>query len=98
MTIFIPSGSHAKAGHKSDHGAGHAHDSSAQTVMGCWLYLMSDCLIFSALFATFGVLAANTAGGPGGRQLFDLPYVAGETLLLLISSFTFGMAALNLQA
>src|SRR6201991_2585364 len=76
----------------------HGHDDGSQTVLGFWIYLMSDCLIFSVLFATFGVLAGNTAGGPGGRELFDLPYVAGETLLLLISSFTFGMAVLNMHA
>ena len=76
----------------------HAHDDGSKTVFGFWIYLMSDCLIFSCLFATFGVLAGNTAGGPSGRELFDLPYVAVETLLLLISSFTFGLAALNMHA
>jgi cytochrome o ubiquinol oxidase subunit 3 len=54
-----------------------------------WIYLMSDCLIFAALFATFGVLVDSTAGGPGGKELFGLPFVLGETVLLLISSFTF---------
>jgi cytochrome o ubiquinol oxidase subunit III len=82
----------------ADHAHEHAHDHGSDTVLGFWIYLMSDCLIFSSLFATFGVLAGNTAGGPGGRELFDLPYVAGETLLLLISSFTFGMAVLNMHA
>ncbi len=82
----------------ADHAHDHAHDDGSGTVLGFWIYLMSDCLIFSSLFATFGVLAANTAGGPSGRELFDLPYVAGETLLLLISSFTFGMAMLNMYA
>jgi len=43
----------------------------------------------------FGVLAANTAGGPNGKELFELPFVFGETALLLISSATFGMAALG---
>src|ERR1700692_1910262 len=76
----------------------HEHDDGSKTVLGFWIYLMSDCLIFSALFATFGVLAANTAGGPSGKELFDLPYVAAETLLLLISSFTFGLAMLNMHA
>jgi cytochrome o ubiquinol oxidase subunit III len=76
----------------------HEHDDGTKTVFGFWLYLMSDCLIFATLFATFGVLAANTAGGPSGRELFDLPYVAAETMLLLISSFTFGLAMLNMQA
>jgi cytochrome o ubiquinol oxidase subunit 3 len=83
---------------RDDHGHDHGHDNGSQTVLGFWIYLMSDCLIFSVLFATFGVLAANTAGGPGGKELFDLPYVAGETLLLLVSSFTFGLAMLNMQA
>jgi cytochrome o ubiquinol oxidase subunit 3 len=59
---------------------------------------MSDCLIFSVLFATFGVLIGSTAGGPGGRELFDLPFVFAETMLLLASSFTFGLAMLDLQA
>jgi len=59
---------------------------------------MSDCFIFASLFATFGVLADSVAGGPSGKELFDLPYVAVETLLLLGSSFTFGLAALNVQA
>ncbi|MFH0297419.1 cytochrome o ubiquinol oxidase subunit III [Bradyrhizobium sp. 31Argb] len=75
----------------------HEHDDGSMTVLGFWIYLMSDCLIFACLFATFGVLAANVAGGPGGRELFDLSYVAVETVLLLASSFTFGVAVLNLQ-
>jgi cytochrome o ubiquinol oxidase subunit 3 len=75
----------------------HAHDDGSKTVFGFWIYLMSDCLIFSSLFATFGVLANNVAGGPSGKELFDLPYVAAETVLLLVSSFTFGLAALNMQ-
>ncbi len=79
------------------HEPGH-RDTGRNTVLGFWFYLMSDCLIFSVLFATFGVLVDNTAGGPAGRALFNLPYVAGETLLLLISSFTFGMAMIRLHA
>ena len=78
--------------------SGAAHDDSAKTTVGFWIYLMSDCLIFSVLFATFGVLSANTAGGPSGKDLFELPYVFGETMLLLISSFTFGMAMLNMPS
>lgn len=80
------------------HGHGHAHhDDGSKTTMGFWLYLMSDCLIFASLFATFGVLASATAGGPGGRALFELPFVLGETALLLVSSFTFGLAMLAMQ-
>ncbi|MDB5368141.1 MAG: cytochrome-c oxidase [Rhodospirillales bacterium] len=80
------------------HDLDHGHDDGSNTVLGFWIYLMSDCLIFSSLFATFAVLAGNFAGGPSGRELFDLPYVGVETLLLLISSFTFGVAALNMYA
>ncbi|MDL2402471.1 cytochrome o ubiquinol oxidase subunit III [Rhizobium mayense] len=94
MNIVVKSthGLQKSAGH------GHEHDSGSNTVLGFWIYLMSDCLIFATLFATFGVLATNTAGAPGGKELFDLPYVALETVVLLISSFTFGMAGLQLQA
>ncbi|KJK13110.1 cytochrome o ubiquinol oxidase subunit III [Cupriavidus sp. 2MCAB6] len=74
------------------------HDDGTKTTLGFWIYLMSDCLIFAVLFATFGVLAGNTAGGPSGRDLFELPFVLGETMLLLVSSFTFGVAMLNMQA
>jgi cytochrome o ubiquinol oxidase subunit 3 len=78
------------------HDAG--HDDGSKTTVGFWIYLMSDCLIFAALFATFGVLANSTAGGPGGKELFGLPFVLGETALLLMSSFTFGVAVLNMHA
>jgi len=76
----------------------HGHDDGSKTTTGFWIYLMSDCMIFATLFATFGVLANNTAGAPGGRELFELPFVLGETALLLVSSFTFGLAMLNMQA
>jgi cytochrome o ubiquinol oxidase subunit 3 len=74
------------------------HDNGSMTTLGFWIYLMSDCLIFAVLFATFGVLVANTNGGPGGKDLFELPYVLGETVLLLLSSFTFGAGVLAARA
>ena len=67
------------------------------TALGFWLYLMSDCLIFAALFATYGALGRNYAGGPGGAELFDLTLVAINTALLLLSSITFGFAMLAKQ-
>ena len=67
------------------------------TALGFWLYLMSDCLIFAVLFATYGVLGRNYAGGPSGAELFDLPLVAMNTALLLFSSITFGFAMLMKQ-
>ena len=67
------------------------------TSLGFWLYLMSDCLIFAVLFATYGVLGRNYAGGPTGAELFDLPLVAINTAFLLLSSITFGFAMLRKQ-
>jgi cytochrome o ubiquinol oxidase subunit III len=84
--------------HGHAHDQAHGHEDSTKTTLGFWIYLMSDCLIFATLFATFGVLANATAGGPGAKELFELPYVLGETLLLLASSVTFGMAMLGLHA
>jgi len=68
-----------------------------KTVFGFWVYLMTDCVLFASLFAVYSVLHANTFGGEGGQQLFDLPYVLGETMLLLTSSFTCGLALLAAQ-
>ena len=67
------------------------------TSLGFWLYLMSDCLIFAALFATYGVLGRSYAGGPSGKDLFDLSLVAVNTAFLLMSSITFGFAMLQKQ-
>jgi len=67
------------------------------TSLGFWLYLMSDCLIFAALFATYGVLGRSYAAGPTGAQLFDLGLVAINTAFLLLSSITFGFAMLRKQ-
>src|SRR3546814_469237 len=82
------------------HGSGHAghHDDGSKTVFGFWIYLMSDLLIFSVLFATFAVLSKATAGGPTGTELFDLSFVLVDTRLLPVRSFTFGMARLNLHS
>ncbi|RDK09976.1 cytochrome o ubiquinol oxidase subunit III [Cupriavidus lacunae] len=83
-------------GHEAAHDAAHHHhEAGSHTPLGFWLYLMSDCLIFAVLFATFGVLSGNTAGGPVGRQLFELPFVFAETMVLLLSSYTFGLAMLS---
>ncbi|WP_027016370.1 cytochrome o ubiquinol oxidase subunit III [Comamonas composti] len=67
------------------------------TSLGFWLYLMSDCLIFAALFATYGVLGRSYAAGPTGKELFDLGLVAINTAFLLMSSITFGFAMLQKQ-
>jgi cytochrome o ubiquinol oxidase subunit III len=69
-----------------------------QRAFGFWLYLMSDAIIFSLLFATYVVMVPNTAGGPTGKTLFSLPNAFGETLLLLLSSITFGFATLAMKS
>jgi cytochrome o ubiquinol oxidase subunit 3 len=70
------------------------HPEGSSTMLGFWMYLMSDCLIFAMLFATYGVLGTSYAGGPGPRELFDLPLVALNTSMLLFSSITYGFAML----
>jgi cytochrome o ubiquinol oxidase subunit 3 len=75
--------------------AGHEHATPSHSVFGFWVYLMTDCLMFASLFATFGVLGQEFAGGPGGRDLFDIPGVALETGILLLSSITYGFAMLG---
>ena len=73
------------------------HHPENGTLLGFWIYLMSDCLIFACLFATYGVLGRSYAGGPTGAELFDLPLVAINTTLLLLSSITYGFAVLEMQ-
>lgn len=69
-----------------------------QRALGFWLYLMGDAVIFALLFATYAIMIPGTAGGPTGKQLFDLNNAALETALLLVSSMTFGFASLSVQA
>jgi len=75
----------------------HPHPDGTSTMLGFWIYLMSDCLIFAMLFATFGVLGGNYAAGPGPKDVFELPLIAVNTSCLLISSITYGFAMLATQ-
>ena len=61
---------------------------------GFWVFLLSDIIMFSAIFASYAVLSGATAGGPTGAQLFNLDVAAIETACLLLSSFTCGLAAI----
>jgi cytochrome o ubiquinol oxidase subunit 3 len=74
----------------------HVH-AEGSTMLGFWIYLMSDSLIFAVLFATFGVLAHRYAAGPSPAVLFDLPLIALNTAILLFSSITFGFAMLEVE-
>jgi cytochrome o ubiquinol oxidase subunit 3 len=64
------------------------------SVFGFWVYLMTDVILFATLFAVYAVLHTNTFGGPTGKELFQLPNVLIETIILLTSSFTVGLAML----
>jgi cytochrome o ubiquinol oxidase subunit 3 len=64
---------------------------------GFWLYLMSDAIIFALLFATYVVMAPNHAGGPTGKDVFDLSRTFAETMLLLCSSITFGFSTVAVR-
>jgi cytochrome o ubiquinol oxidase subunit 3 len=68
-----------------------------KSAFGFWVYIMTDCVLFASLFAVYAVLHGNTFGGPSGHTLFDLPYVLGETMILLTSSFTCGLAMLSAE-
>jgi cytochrome o ubiquinol oxidase subunit 3 len=73
------------------------HSEGGSTMLGFWLYLMSDCLLFAMLFAIYGVVGANYAAGPSPKDLFELPLVALNTAMLLFSSITYGFAMLSVQ-
>src|SRR5882724_8864656 len=73
-------------------------EADSKTIFGFWVYLMTDCLLFGSLFATFSVLRNNTFGGPGAAELFSWPFVLAETLILLTSSFTCGLAILSARS
>ena len=75
-----------------------ARATDATTLFGFWVYLMTDFVLFASLFAVYAVLRGNTFEGPAGSQLFDLPFVLIETILLLTSSFTYGLALLAARA
>ena len=64
---------------------------------GFWIFLLSDIIMFSALFAAYAVLSGNTAGGPTGPELFDLRNVFIETACLLFSSYACGLMALSAE-
>jgi cytochrome o ubiquinol oxidase subunit 3 len=73
------------------------HAAAEEKVFGFWVFLMSDLLVFSLLFATYATMTGSTAGGPNARDIFDLRSAAIETGVLLTSSFTFGMASLAMK-
>ena len=78
--------------HEADAHHDEHHDTGGNTVFGFWIYLMTDCLLFASVFATYAVLFMNTAGGVSGKEIFELDFVLVETAALLVSSITYGFA------
>jgi cytochrome o ubiquinol oxidase subunit 3 len=80
-------------------GRGGGGPASKRTVVayGFWIFILSDMVMFSALFAAYAVLRGNTAGGPTGAELFNLRNVFIETMCLLLSSYTCGLGALSAE-
>jgi cytochrome o ubiquinol oxidase subunit III len=76
----------------------HEEAAGDRIMFGFWLYLMTDLLMFAVLFAVYAVLQGNTVGGPSGRELFSLPLVLAETLILLTSSFSCGIGMIAARA
>ena len=95
-TVISPAG--AMTGHPDPrfHVQGEHHPENG-TLLGFWLYLMSDCLVFACLFAIYAVVGRNFAAGPSGADLFDLKLVALNTAFLLLSSITYGFAMIEMQ-
>jgi cytochrome o ubiquinol oxidase subunit 3 len=73
----------------------HQHNANDRTVFGFWIYLMTDLIMFAALFAAYAVLHGNIFGGPSSRELFNTQLALSETLILLTSSFTCGLGLLS---
>ncbi|MEM6463233.1 MAG: cytochrome o ubiquinol oxidase subunit III [Pseudomonadota bacterium] len=79
-------------------GKGHAeHHEEPGTMLGFWIYLMSDCLLFGSLFAVHAVLGRNYAAGPSPADLFEIDMILVATFFLLFSSITYGFAVLRMD-
>ena len=91
---FVPGASGAKAAGPVRFYDTGAHHPENGTLLGFWIYLMSDSLVFASLFASYGVLGRNYATGPSAAEIFDLSLVAVNTSLLLLSSITYGFAVI----
>ena len=79
------------------HGGGGPAPTRIVVAYGFWIFILSDMVMFSGLFAAYAVLSGNTAGGPTGRELFNLTHVFIETMCLLVSSYTAGLGALAIE-
>lgn len=85
---------HTPEPHPDTHVPDSHQDTFSKTILGFWMYLMTDCILFGCLFTTYAVLQDSTFGGPSSRELFSLSTSFIETMILLFSSVTCGFAIL----
>lgn len=76
----------------------HHHSADDADLFGFWLYILSDCILFATLFACYVMYNTGAMSSSDLHELISLPYVFGETIVLLLSSLTYGMAMLSLYA
>jgi len=93
LEFFVTEDPHA--GHGGGEEGEHHHETG--TMLGFWIYLMSDCLIFGILFVIYAVLGRNFAAGPAPVDLFDINMILVATFMLLFSSITYGFAVLRME-
>ncbi|MEV5026363.1 cytochrome o ubiquinol oxidase subunit III [Paenibacillus sp. LPE1-1-1.1] len=100
MAHAVSTPAEAHGGHCAGHGGGHHdehHDQESMKMFGFWLFLITDVILFGTLFATFVVLRLNTDGGPTGAELLEMNGIIISTFILLTSSFTSGIAVLEMN-
>jgi cytochrome o ubiquinol oxidase subunit III len=97
MSVFQATADCSNPSYTAEHAASSLVSKHIIVGYGFWIFLLSDIIMFSAFFAAYAVLVGATAGGPSGRDLFNLPNVAIETACLLLSSFTCGIASIGAQ-
>jgi cytochrome o ubiquinol oxidase subunit III len=95
MSVFQATAGRGNPNYTAEHAASNLMSKHIIVGYGFWIFLLSDIIMFSAFFAAYAVLVGATAGGPSGRDLFNLPNVAIETACLLLSSFTCGIASIG---
>jgi cytochrome o ubiquinol oxidase subunit 3 len=98
MSVFQATADRVNPNYTAEHPASALVSKRIIVGYGFWIFLLSDIIMFSAFFATYAVLVGATAGGPSGRDLFNLQNVAIETACLLLSSFTCGIASIGARA
>src|SRR5690348_6411129 len=83
--------------HHDDHHHDHHEEHEQLKVLGFWIFIVTDCILFACLFAAYMVLRTHYDGGPTQKELFEVPGFVAETFILLTSSFTSSLATLAMH-